>query len=69
MAKIPRAAIKQLVKGYFNANITESGVDELARMLESEAERISKFAVENAKKEKRGKVTKKDISKYVISRG
>lgn len=68
MAKIPRAAIKQLVKSYFNASITERGADEMAKMLEAEAEKISKFAVENARKENRGRVTKRDISKYIISR-
>lgn len=69
MAKIPRAAIKKLVKSYFDVNITDRGADALARMLEKEAEKISRFAVENAKRENGGKVTRKDISKYIISRG
>ena len=68
MAKIPRSAIKQLVKSYFHASITEGGADALAKMLESEAERISKFAVENARKENRAKVTRKDIARYVMGR-
>ncbi len=68
MAKIPRTAIKQLVKSYFNASITEGGADAMAKMLEQEAKRISSFAVDNAKKENRSKVTRKDISKYVIGK-
>ncbi len=67
MANIPRAAIRQLVRKYFKATITEGGADELARMLEAEAEKISKFAVENAKREKRNKVSKRDIAKYVVN--
>ena len=68
MAKIPRNSIKQLVKSHFNASITEEGADALARMLEQEAERISRFAVENARKEKRSRVTKKDISMYIVNK-
>jgi histone H3/H4 len=68
MAKIPRAAIKHLVKSYFDASITENGADAMAGILEKKAEEIAKFAVENAKKEKRVKVTKEDISKYVMGR-
>ena len=68
MAKIPRDAVKQLVKSYFNVSITENGAEAMAKMLEQEAERISRFAVENAKKENRNRVTKKDISRYVLNR-
>jgi histone H3/H4 len=68
MAKIPRAAVKRLVKSYFDVNITENGAEAMARILEQEAERISKFAVENAKKENRNRVTKEDISRYILSR-
>lgn len=66
MAKIPPSVIKGLVKKYFNASITENGAEELAKILEGEAERISKYAVENAKKENRDKVTGKDIKDYVL---
>ena len=68
MANIPRAAIRDLVRKYLKANITEGGADELAKMLEEEAKRISEFAVGNAKKENRDRVTKKDITKYFIDR-
>jgi histone H3/H4 len=64
MANISREEIKKLIKNKFKANITESGAEEMARMLEEEARRISEFAVRNAASEKRSKVTKKDISDY-----
>jgi histone H3/H4 len=68
MANISRAAIKQLVSRRFKAKITDNGVEAIARMLELEAERIAKFAVENARKEKREKVTGRDIERYIIER-
>ncbi len=68
MANISRAAIKQLVSRRFKAKITDKGAEAIARMLELEAERIAKFAVENARKEKREKVTGRDIERYIIER-
>ncbi len=67
MAKIPKSAIKGLVKRYFKANITDAGAEALAKILEKKAESISKYAVENAKKENRDKVTGKDVAEYVIN--
>lgn len=55
-----------MVKKHLKAEITEGGADELAKMLENEARLISEFAVKNAKKENRERVTKKDILKYFI---
>jgi histone H3/H4 len=66
MATISRDAIKKLVKKRFGAGITESGAEEFAKILEHEASVISAFAVENSKKNKRDKVTRKDIRDYVI---
>ncbi|MDE1768735.1 MAG: hypothetical protein KGH64_06540 [Candidatus Micrarchaeota archaeon] len=66
MATISRSAIKELIKKKFKANITKNGVDELARILELEAKRISSFAVQNAKRSKRDKVTRSDIRQYAI---
>lgn len=66
MANISRATIKELVKVRFGVSITDDGADEIAEILEKEAQRISSFAVENAKKQNRGKVTKSDISEYTI---
>ncbi len=67
MAKIPKKSIKELVKNYFGASITEDGAEELALILEKKANEISKFAVNNAKTKGRKKVTKEDIKKYVIN--
>ncbi len=66
MANISRTAIKQLVSRRFKAKITDRGAEAIARMLEQEAERIAKFAVEQARRENREKVTGKDIEKYII---
>ena len=68
MARIPKPAIKKLVKKYFEANITESGVEEMAAILEEEAKKMANFAVNNAKKNKRATVTKKDIQEYIYSK-
>ena len=69
MANIPKQAIKKLIKSYFKVNISDDGAVALARILENKAKRISKFAVRNAKKEKRDRVTKKDIEEYVLKIG
>lgn len=69
MAKLSRKAIKELVKSHFKARITDGGADKIAAILEKEAEKISAFAVQNAKRSKRDKITKEDIEKYVIKKG
>lgn len=66
MANISRGAIKDFVKSRFGVNITDDGAAEIAEILEKEAQKISSFAVENAKKQNREKVTKKDINDYAI---
>ena len=66
MAKIPRKAIKELVKSHFKARITEGGAEKMAAMLEKEAERMSAFAVQNAKRDRRVKITRKDIEEYML---
>jgi HJR/Mrr/RecB family endonuclease len=64
MGKISRDSIKKLIKRHFDVSVTNGGADEIAKILEAEAKRISDFAVSNAKR--RGdKVTKKDIREYV----
>jgi len=69
VANIPKQAIKKLIKKYFKVNISDEGAAALAKILEGKAKRISKFAVDNAKKEKRDRVTKKDIEEYVLKIG
>lgn len=69
MASIPKQAIKKLMKRYYKVNISDDGATALAKILESKAKRISRFAVKNAKKEKRDRVTKKDIEEYVLKIG
>lgn len=66
MATIPKQAVKKIFNKYFGLQITDKGADALARVLEKKAKRISAFAVKNAKKDKRDKVTKKDIEDYVL---
>jgi histone H3/H4 len=65
-ASIPKNAIKALVKKYAKANITDDGAEELAKILNQKAMEISAFAVKEAEKESRKKITKKDILKYSI---
>ena len=61
MASIPMEAIKSLIKKQFGVKISDDGAAALAKILERKADAISKFAVDNAKKEKRDRITKKDI--------
>lgn len=66
MANIPKQAIKKLIKLYANVNITDDGAAALGKILEKKARTISKYAVKNAKKQGREKITKDDVTKYVI---
>lgn len=66
MASIPKASIKKFVKRYFKANITDEGAEEIVKILEEKAREISKYAVGNAKREEREKVTRTDVMKYVM---
>ncbi|MEM3554669.1 MAG: hypothetical protein QXU79_02485 [Candidatus Micrarchaeaceae archaeon] len=66
MAGIPDDAVRSFVKKYAKAKITDDAVKEIARILNTEAAKISRFAVKNAKREKRNKITKKDIMDYVL---
>lgn len=68
MASISKQAIKRLVSKNFKAVITDDAAAELAAIIEKEATRISKFAVTNARKSKRGRVTKEDVQKYMIEK-
>ena len=69
MGSISRSSIKKLIKRHFDVSITNGGAEEIAKILEGEAKNISSFAVKNAKKNSRDKVTKKDIHDYVIKGG
>ncbi len=66
MASLPKEAIKKLIKKYAKANITDTGADELAKILEDKAKAISRLAVENAKKDNRSKITREDITKALL---
>ena len=69
VGKISRESVKRLAKKHFGVSITNGGADEIACILEGEAKLISDFAVNNAKKNSRSKVTKKDIHDYMIKGG
>ncbi len=66
---IPPDAVKKLVKKYTGSNITSDGAAEIAKFLERKAKEIANFAVKNAKKKKRNKVTKEDIEAYIFQKG
>jgi len=64
VASISKQAIKDLIKRNYGFEITDDGAAAMARMIEKKAMTVSKFAVKNAKKEKRKEVTKKDLLAY-----
>ncbi|MCL5100944.1 MAG: NFYB/HAP3 family transcription factor subunit [Candidatus Marsarchaeota archaeon] len=66
MARIPSSYIKKMLRESFGVNITEEGAEEVAKILEDKAREISEYAVFNAKKESRLKVTREDILDYII---
>ncbi len=66
MANISRTNIKKLVKKYTGANITNDGVEAIAKLLEKKAKEISSFAVKRAKEKKKEKITKEEINEYIL---
>ncbi|MGC8699678.1 MAG: histone-like protein [Candidatus Micrarchaeia archaeon] len=66
MVNLSRASIKKIVKKYTKANITDEGADAIARILEKKAREISSYAVKSAKEKKRSKITKEDITSYIL---
>ncbi|MGC8676334.1 MAG: histone-like protein [Candidatus Micrarchaeia archaeon] len=68
MAGLPKEAIKKMVMKYAHASITNDGAEAIAKMLDKKAEEIAKFAVKNAKKNKRSSVTKEDIQAYIFKK-
>ena len=69
MATIPKQAIKRMMSQSFGLKITDEAAEALAAVLERKAKKISRFAVDSAKKDKRNKVTKKDIEDYIMKIG
>ena len=67
MASIPKQAIKKLIQKYAKVNITEDGAEALGKILEKKARQISEYAVKNAKKSGRIKITKEDVNKFAIN--
>lgn len=69
MATIPKQAIQKMIRRSFGYSISDDAAAALARMLESKAKKISRFAVRNANRERRTKVTRRDIEDYVMKVG
>lgn len=64
VASISKQAIKDLIKRNYGFEITDDGAAAMARMIEKKAMIVSKFAVKNAKKDKRKEVTRRDLLAY-----
>ncbi len=67
MTRISNDSIKRFVKEHAKVNMTNDAASALAKILEGKAKTISKFAVRNAKKDGRSKITKEDILKYIMN--
>ena len=66
--KIPKTAIKKLVKSSSDAMISNDAVEAMAEMLEKRAREIAEFAVARARKKERKVILKEDIEAYRIGR-
>jgi len=71
MRNISKASIKKIVKNSSNPNviISDRAAEAIARLLESKAKRIAKYAVKRAKGKKRDTVTEEDIDSYRVRFG
>jgi histone H3/H4 len=68
MPKIPKAVIKELVKDR-GLRLNEKAADAITKILEKKAKEIAEYAVKNAKKNNREKITKEDIEAYIMKYG
>ncbi len=69
MQKIPKAAIKKIVKEKFNAIISDSAADAISQLLDQKANKIARYAVERAKDKKRKTILEEDIEAYRLKFG
>ena len=71
MRNIPKASIKKIVKNGANPNliITDKAAEAIARILETKARRIAKYAVKRAKSKKRNIITEEDVETYMLKFG
>jgi len=71
MRNIPKASIKKIVKNGTNPNliITDKAAEAIARILETKARRIAKYAVKRAKSKKRNIITEEDVETYMLKFG
>ncbi|MCL4381475.1 NFYB/HAP3 family transcription factor subunit [Candidatus Marsarchaeota archaeon] len=68
MPKIPKTVIKELVKDR-GLRLNEKAADAITKILEKKAKEIAEYAVKNAKKNNREKITKEDIEAYIMKYG
>ncbi len=68
MPKIPKIVIKELVKDR-GLRLNEKAADAITKILEKKAKEIAEYAVKNAKKNNREKITKEDIEAYIMKYG
>lgn len=71
MRNISKASIKKMVKNSSNPNaiISDRAAEAIARLLESKAKSIAKYAVKRAKGKKRSTITEEDIDAYRVRFG
>ncbi|MCL4389531.1 MAG: NFYB/HAP3 family transcription factor subunit [Candidatus Marsarchaeota archaeon] len=69
MAKIPKSAIKSLVKNRSKITLTDNAASAISRILGKKAERIAKYAFSRAKKNGRNTILKEDIDAYRLKFG
>ena len=71
MERIPKSSIKKIIKNGSNPDIiiSDSAANAIARLLEKKARRIAKYAVQRARKKRRGTITEEDIDAYKLRFG
>jgi histone H3/H4 len=69
MRKISKATVKGIVNGRGSVVISDSAAAAIAKILESKASRIARYAVKRARQKKRGTVLEEDIESYRVRFG
>jgi histone H3/H4 len=69
MQKIPKSAVKKIVRENFGAIISDSAAEAISQMLDQKANKIAKYAVERSKEKKRKTVLEEDIEAYRLKFG
>ena len=69
MSRISKVSLKRLVRSSSGVSISDPALESIARMLETKAKRIARYAVKRARSHNRKVVIEEDVDTYRLKFG